>query len=86
MPTKPDLYFTGLDKFVNKPIVENYKAMSSKEEAKAVRKNNDAPIIEEWDQGVIDSGCSRHMTGNISYLIDYEEIDGGYVAFGGVRI
>ncbi|GJZ64066.1 hypothetical protein Tco_0620487 [Tanacetum coccineum] len=35
------------------------------------------------DKGVIDSGCSRHMTGNISYLIDYEEIDGGFVAFGG---
>ncbi|GJZ65254.1 putative ribonuclease H-like domain-containing protein [Tanacetum coccineum] len=35
------------------------------------------------DQGVIDSGCSRYMTGNMSYLIDYEEIDGGYVAFGG---
>ncbi|GKA28926.1 putative ribonuclease H-like domain-containing protein [Tanacetum coccineum] len=35
------------------------------------------------DQGVIDSGCSRHMTRNISYLTDYKEIDGGYVAFGG---
>ncbi|GJR70661.1 putative ribonuclease H-like domain-containing protein [Tanacetum coccineum] len=35
------------------------------------------------DHCVIDSGCSRHMTGNMSYLIDYEEIDGGYVAFGG---
>ncbi|GJT70989.1 hypothetical protein Tco_1030275 [Tanacetum coccineum] len=35
------------------------------------------------DQGVIDSGCSRHMTGNIAYLTDYEEIDGGYVAFRG---
>ncbi|GJY58777.1 hypothetical protein Tco_0458669 [Tanacetum coccineum] len=35
-----------------------------------------------WDKGVIDSGCSRHMTGNMSYLTDYEEIDGGYVAFG----
>ncbi|GJW33088.1 retrovirus-related pol polyprotein from transposon TNT 1-94 [Tanacetum coccineum] len=34
------------------------------------------------DKGVIDSGCSRHMTGNISYLTDYEEIDGGFVAFG----
>ncbi|GJV34481.1 ribonuclease H-like domain-containing protein [Tanacetum coccineum] len=33
--------------------------------------------------GVIDSGCSRHMTGNISYLTDYEEINGGFVAFGG---
>ncbi|GJY06338.1 putative ribonuclease H-like domain-containing protein [Tanacetum coccineum] len=35
------------------------------------------------DKGVIDSGCSRHMTGNISYLTDYKEIDGGFVAFGG---
>nr|GFA52848.1 hypothetical protein [Tanacetum cinerariifolium] len=34
-------------------------------------------------KGVIDSGCSRHMTGNVSYLSEYEEIDGGYVAFGG---
>nr|GEX46930.1 ribonuclease H-like domain-containing protein [Tanacetum cinerariifolium] len=29
-----------------------------------------------------DSGCSRHMTGNISYLSDYEPYDGGYVSFG----
>ncbi|GJX35343.1 putative ribonuclease H-like domain-containing protein [Tanacetum coccineum] len=35
------------------------------------------------DKGVIDSGCSRHMTGNRSYLTDYEEIDGGFVAFRG---
>ncbi|GJR39695.1 hypothetical protein Tco_1215379 [Tanacetum coccineum] len=41
------------------------------------------PQIDLQDQGVIDSGCSRHMTGNMSYLTDYKEIDGGYVAFGG---
>nr|GFB03191.1 ribonuclease H-like domain-containing protein [Tanacetum cinerariifolium] len=35
------------------------------------------------DKGVIDSRCSRHMTGNMSYLSDFEEINGGYVAFGG---
>ncbi|GJY81438.1 hypothetical protein Tco_0494189 [Tanacetum coccineum] len=28
-------------------------------------------------------GRSKHMTRNMSYLSDYEEIDGGYVAFGG---
>nr|GFA13338.1 hypothetical protein [Tanacetum cinerariifolium] len=35
------------------------------------------------DKGVIDSGCSRHMTGNMSYLSDFEELNGGYVSFGG---
>ncbi|GJV88690.1 putative ribonuclease H-like domain-containing protein [Tanacetum coccineum] len=35
------------------------------------------------DKGVIDNGCYRLMTGNKSYLTDYEEIDGGFVAFGG---
>nr|GEU50658.1 hypothetical protein [Tanacetum cinerariifolium] len=130
-----DLSFTGLDEFVNKPVVENYKAKSSEEEPKVVRKNDDPPIIKEYvsdneeedvsqpkiknktvkpsiakiefikskqqektarktvkhgnlqmdlhDQGVIDSRCSRHMTGNMSYLINYKEIDEGYVAFGG---
>nr|GEW66042.1 ribonuclease H-like domain-containing protein [Tanacetum cinerariifolium] len=29
------------------------------------------------------NGCSIHMTGNISYLSDFEEINGGYVSFGG---
>ncbi|GKA29100.1 ribonuclease H-like domain-containing protein [Tanacetum coccineum] len=48
MPPMPNLSFTGLDKFVNEPVVENCKAMSSKEEPKVVRKNDDAPIIEEW--------------------------------------
>nr|GFB62031.1 ribonuclease H-like domain, reverse transcriptase, RNA-dependent DNA polymerase [Tanacetum cinerariifolium] len=34
------------------------------------------------DKGYWDSGCSRHMTGNISYLFDFEPFDGGYVSFG----
>ncbi|GJS44357.1 hypothetical protein Tco_0569400, partial [Tanacetum coccineum] len=35
------------------------------------------------DTGFVDSGCSRHMTGNIAYLSDFKEFDGGYVTFGG---
>nr|GEU44530.1 putative reverse transcriptase, RNA-dependent DNA polymerase [Tanacetum cinerariifolium] len=35
------------------------------------------------DKGVIDSGCSRYMTENKSYLTDYEAINGGFVAFRG---
>ncbi|GKE22226.1 hypothetical protein Tco_1433738, partial [Tanacetum coccineum] len=30
------------------------------------------------DTGFVDSGCSRHMTGNIAYLLDFKEFDGGY--------
>ncbi|GKD46794.1 hypothetical protein Tco_1271439, partial [Tanacetum coccineum] len=41
------------------------------------------PQMDLQDKGVIDNGCSRHMTGNMSYLTDYEEIVGGYVAFRG---
>ncbi|GJY59105.1 ribonuclease H-like domain-containing protein [Tanacetum coccineum] len=37
----------------------------------------------DHEKGVIDSGCFRHMTGNKSYLSDYEEINGGFFAFGG---
>ncbi|GJV37565.1 hypothetical protein Tco_1410042 [Tanacetum coccineum] len=32
---------------------------------------------------IFDSGCSRHMTGNKSYLTDYQDYDGGFVAFAG---
>ncbi|GKE49770.1 hypothetical protein Tco_1481028, partial [Tanacetum coccineum] len=48
MPSTPGLSFTGLDKFVNEHVVENSKAMSSKEEPKVVRKYNDALSIKEW--------------------------------------
>ncbi|KAJ9543955.1 hypothetical protein OSB04_023662 [Centaurea solstitialis] len=30
----------------------------------------------------VDSGCSRHMTGNRSFLEDFTRFNGGYVAFG----
>nr|GFA86358.1 hypothetical protein [Tanacetum cinerariifolium] len=35
------------------------------------------------DKEFIDRGCSRHMIRNMSYLTDFEEINGGYFAFGG---
>ncbi|GJS76741.1 putative ribonuclease H-like domain-containing protein, partial [Tanacetum coccineum] len=34
-------------------------------------------------KGMFDSRCSRHMTGNKALLTDYQDIDGGFVAFGG---
>ncbi|GJX06187.1 putative ribonuclease H-like domain-containing protein, partial [Tanacetum coccineum] len=35
------------------------------------------------DTGFVNSGCSRHMTGNIVNLSDFKEFDRGYVTFGG---
>nr|GEX51590.1 hypothetical protein [Tanacetum cinerariifolium] len=35
------------------------------------------------DQGYVDSGCSRHMTGNMSYLSNFKEFNAGYVNFEG---
>nr|GEZ13059.1 hypothetical protein [Tanacetum cinerariifolium] len=35
------------------------------------------------DKGVINSGYSRHMTRNISFLSDFKEFNGGYVTFEG---
>nr|GFA69911.1 ribonuclease H-like domain-containing protein [Tanacetum cinerariifolium] len=47
MPLKSDMSYTGLDEFPNKTIVET---KSCEAETKAVRKNTDAPVIEEWCQ------------------------------------
>ncbi|GJU29218.1 putative nucleotidyltransferase, ribonuclease H [Tanacetum coccineum] len=49
----------------------------------AIKGNQGNPQMDLHDQGVIDSGCSRHMTRNMSYLTDFKEIDGGYAAFRG---
>ncbi|GJW14436.1 ribonuclease H-like domain-containing protein [Tanacetum coccineum] len=53
MPPKPDLSFSGLEEFTSEPIVikpiaENSEAKASEAKPKAVRKNNGAPIIEDW--------------------------------------
>ncbi|GJW93007.1 hypothetical protein Tco_0172679 [Tanacetum coccineum] len=60
IPPTPDLSFTGLDEFVNKPIVENRK--SDEEVSKIVRKNNDAPIIEEWVSDSEEENVSQPKT------------------------
>ncbi|GJZ69534.1 putative ribonuclease H-like domain-containing protein [Tanacetum coccineum] len=46
-------------------------------------KNSSNPQQKEYqEKGIIDSGCSRHMTGNKCYLTEYEDYDGGFVSFG----
>ncbi|GJY23732.1 hypothetical protein Tco_0397390 [Tanacetum coccineum] len=58
---------------------------SNSEDYKKSQLNGWKSQMDLQDKGVIDSRCSRHMTGNMSYLTDYKEIDRGYVAFGGTK-
>ncbi|GKA82602.1 putative ribonuclease H-like domain-containing protein [Tanacetum coccineum] len=37
------------------------------------------------NKGIVDSGCSRHMTGNKAYLAEFQDFNGGPVTFGGSK-
>ncbi|GJU57670.1 putative ribonuclease H-like domain-containing protein [Tanacetum coccineum] len=37
------------------------------------------------NKGIVDSGCSRHITGNKAYLAEYQDFNGGPVAFEGSK-
>ncbi|GJZ70870.1 putative ribonuclease H-like domain-containing protein [Tanacetum coccineum] len=37
------------------------------------------------NKGIVDSECSRHMTGNKAYLDEFQDFNGGPVTFGGSR-
>ncbi|GKD16887.1 retrovirus-related pol polyprotein from transposon TNT 1-94 [Tanacetum coccineum] len=41
------------------------------------------PQVALKDTRIFNSGCPRHMTRNKSYLINYQDYDGGFVAFDG---
>ncbi|GJS73911.1 retrovirus-related pol polyprotein from transposon TNT 1-94 [Tanacetum coccineum] len=47
--------------------------------------NTDDPQKALKNKGIVDSGCSRHMTGNKAYLVEYQDYNGGPVAFGGSK-
>nr|GEU48750.1 hypothetical protein [Tanacetum cinerariifolium] len=72
------------DEAESKPKIEKKTVKPSFAKIEFVKsKEQGNPQMDLQDKGVIDSGCSRHMIGNMSYLTDYEEIDGGYFSFGG---
>ncbi|GJW40265.1 putative reverse transcriptase domain-containing protein [Tanacetum coccineum] len=83
---------SNINQRVNTVRGNNFNTARPKAVVNAVKGNNfnvvkasacwGNPQMDLQDQGLIDNGCSRYMTGNMSYLTNYEEIDGGYVAFG----
>ncbi|GJX07418.1 putative ribonuclease H-like domain-containing protein, partial [Tanacetum coccineum] len=75
------------------PVIEDWNSDNDSEveyipnvEDKTVRASTDKicnPQQKEYkEKGVIDSGCSSHMTGNKCYLTEYKYYDGGFVSFG----
>ncbi|GJS94298.1 putative ribonuclease H-like domain-containing protein [Tanacetum coccineum] len=46
---------------------------------------NDDPQIVLKNKGIVNSGCSRHMTGNKAYLVEYQDYNDSPVAFGGSK-
>ncbi|GJY13917.1 putative ribonuclease H-like domain-containing protein [Tanacetum coccineum] len=70
-PPNLDLSYSGLEEFQQHKF-KGYGPKTSK-----------SGHPQKEDQGYVDSGCSMHMTGNMSYLSDFKEFDGGYVTFGG---
>ncbi|GJS42016.1 putative ribonuclease H-like domain-containing protein [Tanacetum coccineum] len=98
-PKKLDLSYSGLDEFKEPEFKDNSKESLVEEQVSQdkssfvesslnVDKETGFPVNKKGkpqqdDTRFINSGCSRHMTGNIAYLSDFKEFDGGYVTFGG---
>nr|GEV71883.1 hypothetical protein [Tanacetum cinerariifolium] len=88
-PTKPDQDMSHTIR-PSTPIIQDWVS-NSEDESETKTSQNVLSFVQSTEQGnpqhalkdkgVIDSGCSRHMTGNMSYLSDFEELNGGYVAF-----
>ncbi|GJU62951.1 putative ribonuclease H-like domain-containing protein [Tanacetum coccineum] len=65
-----------------KPVKKSVRSYSGQVNAVRVKGVNTGKPQHD-DKGFVDSGCSRHMNGNIAYLSDFNQFNRGYVAFGG---
>ncbi|GJS37617.1 ribonuclease H-like domain-containing protein [Tanacetum coccineum] len=61
---------------------ENYALMAYSNSGSDTK---DYPQRALKNKGIVDSGCSRHMTGNKAYLAEYQDYNGGPVTFGGSK-
>ncbi|GJV59359.1 hypothetical protein Tco_1465459 [Tanacetum coccineum] len=74
------------------PIIEEYESDSDDEYVIKSSKEQETPSFAFDDpqhtlkgKGIVDSGCSRHMTGNKAYLVDYQEFKVGSIVFRGSK-
>nr|GEV69529.1 retrotransposon protein, putative, unclassified [Tanacetum cinerariifolium] len=84
VPIIEDLFFNSKDESGGEPMPTQKAAsfVETSEHVKTPRLSGN-PQQALKDKSVINSGRSRHMNGNISYLSNFKEINRGYVAFGG---
>ncbi|GJW28872.1 hypothetical protein Tco_0045747 [Tanacetum coccineum] len=84
-----DEYVTVQTKGLNTPSFANKQVKTPRKNVKKQSTHNqkpkDNPHRTLKNKGIIDSGCSRHMTGNKAYLADFQDFNGGPVAFGGSK-
>ncbi|GJX48710.1 retrovirus-related pol polyprotein from transposon TNT 1-94 [Tanacetum coccineum] len=80
--TEPKTIFTN--HIVNTARVKTVSAIRGKRET-VVKASADDPQKALKNKGIVDSGCSRHMTENKAYLVEYQDYNGGSVAFGGSK-
>ncbi|GJU43547.1 ribonuclease H-like domain-containing protein [Tanacetum coccineum] len=71
----------SLNNKVNTAKVNSVNTAKGKRVTSAVDHTFGDPQVALKDTGIFDSGCSRHMTGNKSYLTDYQDYDGGFIQF-----
>ncbi|GJZ35689.1 ribonuclease H-like domain-containing protein [Tanacetum coccineum] len=84
-PTRRPFYKTTTpkDNFLNHKV--NTAGGKTVSVVGGIRETADDPQKALKNKGIVDSGCSRHMTGNKAYLVDYQDYNGGPVAFGGSK-
>ncbi|GJZ70555.1 ribonuclease H-like domain-containing protein [Tanacetum coccineum] len=61
---------------------ENYTLMAYSNSGSDTKDYPQRALKNKW---IVDSGCSRHMTRNKAYLAEYQDYNGGHVAFGGSK-
>ncbi|GJV00780.1 ribonuclease H-like domain-containing protein [Tanacetum coccineum] len=77
------MFFTKL--IHQQGLLKRQQLLRQKVSNQKVNTAKDYPHRALKNKGIIDSGCSRHMTGNKAYLAEFQDFNGGPVAFGGSK-
>ncbi|GJS49921.1 retrovirus-related pol polyprotein from transposon TNT 1-94 [Tanacetum coccineum] len=73
---KEQIGYQRLNTTARNPVKEILLKLNLPDHRSILTDSKGNPQQDLEDKGVIESGCSRHITGNMSYLTDFEEIDG----------